>query len=99
MTDYRDPEVVVTDKAVYFDGYELPWYITENGIDFKPGGHDDFNRLRIEFIVGTTTFSDSAKQQLWEVGHDQRWKRMRIDITFSHKVQLGMLDRLIKEYM
>ncbi|AMS00938.1 hypothetical protein SEA_LOSER_42 [Mycobacterium phage Loser] len=70
---------MVTEKAVYFDGYELPWYISEDGIDFTPGGRDDFNRLRIEFLVGTTTFRDPW--EVWENDHLARWMNLRLQIA------------------
>lgn len=52
-------EVLVTGSRVYFDGLPLPQYIARDGVRFIPGGDDDVNRLRIEFLVGTTTFGGS----------------------------------------
>ncbi|BBC43860.1 hypothetical protein [Mycobacterium phage GS4E] len=77
MTEHRFPEVLVTEKAVYFDGYELPWYISQDGVDFKPGGRDDFHRLRIDFLVENATF----REETWEDGHLARWMNLRLQIT------------------
>lgn len=70
------PDALITDKAVYFDGVELPWYISEGGIDFKPGGRDDFNRLRVEFLVDSARFENS-----WETKHGARWFDLRVEIA------------------
>ncbi|QGJ87767.1 hypothetical protein SEA_BIANCATRI92_40 [Mycobacterium phage BiancaTri92] len=93
------PEVLVTDQAVYFDGYELPWFISQNGISYKPGGHDDFGRLRIEFLVSTTTFSDSAKWELARLEHMNEWTWLKKAVALEGRVQHRAIDRIMKEYM
>ncbi|AZS08242.1 hypothetical protein PBI_IRONMAN_40 [Mycobacterium phage IronMan] len=95
MTEHTFPEVEVTEKAVYFDGYELPWYISQDGVDFKPGGRDDFNRLRIEFLVSHTTFSDGLK---WELEHLKEWTWLKRAIALEMRVQTRAFDRIMKEY-
>ena len=51
--------VLVTSRAVYFDGItEVPCYIAEDGVEFHPGGRSDVNRLRVEFLTGTVHFDD-----------------------------------------
>ncbi|AMB18530.1 hypothetical protein KIY81_gp52 [Mycobacterium phage Bugsy] len=77
MTAHSFPHALVTEKAVYFDGYELPWYISQDGVSFEPGGHDNFNRLRIEFLVESATF----REQSWEDGHLARWMNLRLQIA------------------
>lgn len=83
------PDVVVTDRAVYFDGYELPWFISEDGIDFKPGGRTDFNRLRVEFIVESARFEIS-----WETKHRQRWSDLGAKVSDEYTDELF---RLLKD--
>ncbi|AIK67755.1 hypothetical protein AVV38_gp64 [Mycobacterium phage Piro94] len=75
--EHSFPHALVTEKAVYFDGYELPWYISQDGVSFEPGGHDNFNRLRIEFLVESATF----REQSWEDGHLARWMNLRLQIA------------------
>ncbi|AGR46455.1 hypothetical protein SEA_SUPERCHUNK_40 [Mycobacterium phage Superchunk] len=92
MTEYRTPEVLVTDRAVFFDGLELPWYIAENGISFKPGGSNDINTLTVEFLVGTTTFKDSWETEYWD---EWFWLERRIHLESDCIVM--RIDRIIKE--
>ncbi|AXC33499.1 hypothetical protein SEA_SHAM4_39 [Mycobacterium phage Sham4] len=93
MTDHHMPDVMVTPRAVYFDGRELPWYIAKDGISFTPGGHDDINRLTVEFLVGDVTFKDQ-----WEIDHDAEWAWLRRSVWLESRVQLRALDHLIEEY-
>ncbi|QTF81463.1 hypothetical protein SEA_TARSUSIV_39 [Mycobacterium phage TarsusIV] len=95
MIEHRTPEVLVTDKAVFFDGLELPWYIAEDGISFKPGGRDDFNRLTVEFLVSTVMFSDDAK---WALDHLSEWYWLDRIVALEFRVQLRAFDRIMKEY-
>jgi hypothetical protein len=90
------PEVLVTDRAVYFDGQELPWYIAKDGVSFKPGGSDDINRLTVEFLVSTTTFAEDLK---WEMDHGRRWARLERVVAFKYNLLLLRVDQTIKEYM
>lgn len=78
------PRVVVTDKAVYFDGKELPWLIAKDGVSFQPGGWDDVNRLTIEFLVDDTSFETS-----WETKHEERWSNLRFKIALGYHRELG----------
>ncbi|ASJ79737.1 hypothetical protein KIY85_gp40 [Mycobacterium phage Heffalump] len=93
MIEHSTPEVLVTEKAVYFDGYELPWFISENGISFKPGGSDDCNRMMVEFLVGTVTFKDT-----WQEEHDSEWFWLSRVVALEFRVQQGAFDRIMKEY-
>ncbi|AMS01033.1 hypothetical protein SEA_ARCHERNM_39 [Mycobacterium phage ArcherNM] len=93
MIEHRTPEVLVTDKAVYFDGWELPWFIAKDGISFTPGGSDDINRLTVEFFVGTTTFRDA-----WQTTHEEEWhwlgRLLELGALFEHYE----FDRIEKEF-
>lgn len=52
--------VLVTDKAVYFDGiFEAPCYIADGGVQFEPGP-GGCNRLTVEFLTGPVHFDDLA---------------------------------------
>ncbi|ABE67362.1 hypothetical protein PBI_CHE12_43 [Mycobacterium phage Che12] len=84
----------MTDRAVYFDGFELPWYIAENGIHFKPGGRDGINTLTVEFFVGTTTFKDSWETEYWD-----EWFWLERLIRLQVDMELIALDRIIKEHL
>ena len=94
LTSYSFPEVVVADKAVFFDGQELPWYIAQDGISFTPGGHDDINRLTVEFLVSSVTFDDP-----WETKHRSEWfwlgRLLKLNTALEHRE----FDRIEKEYM
>ncbi|QJD50246.1 hypothetical protein SEA_IWOKEUPLIKEDIS_43 [Mycobacterium phage Iwokeuplikedis] len=95
MIEHSFPDAVVTEKAVYFDGYELPWYISEQGVSFEPGGHDNFNRLRIEFMVNSATFRDDLK---WQMDHLSEWTWLKRAVALEMRVQLRAFDRIMKEY-
>lgn len=89
----RCPDVVVTDRSVYFDGQELPWVIAQDGIRFKPGGSDDINTLTIEFFVGGVFFLDS-----WETEYDKGWSRVRAMTLIGFALMQGRFDKTLKEY-
>ncbi|AYD87069.1 hypothetical protein SEA_NICOLETERA_42 [Mycobacterium phage NicoleTera] len=93
MIEHRTPEVLVTDKAVYFDGWELPWFIAEDGISFTPGGRDDINRLTVEFLVGTVTFRDP-----WQVDHEAEWYWLGRLIELGAAFEHYEFDRIEKEF-
>ncbi|AEL17918.1 hypothetical protein TRIXIE_41 [Mycobacterium phage Trixie] len=93
LIEHHCPEVLVTEKAVYFDGQELPWHIAQDGISFKPGGRDDINRLTVEFLVGTTTFEDT-----WEVEHQSEWRWLLANVRLDHWLALGEFIRIEEEF-
>lgn len=93
MSELTFPEVLVTDKAVYFDGSELPWYIAERGIQFEPGGNTDVNRLTVEFLVGETTFRSQ-----WDINHDGEWQWLKRAVELEARVQNRAFDVIAKEY-
>ncbi|AOT24961.1 hypothetical protein PBI_KALPINE_41 [Mycobacterium phage Kalpine] len=84
---------MVTEKAVYFDGYELPWYISEDGIDFTPGGRDDFHRLRIEFLVDSATFKDSRSFR-----RDEQWYWLGRRIGLEFDMELIKFDNAERRF-
>ncbi|EHB47657.1 hypothetical protein MycrhDRAFT_5783 [Mycolicibacterium rhodesiae JS60] len=96
------PDVRVTDRAVYFDGWELPWFIAKDGIEFKPGGHDDVNRLTVEFLVGTTTFLGTREGYPWVVYRDEHvdtWWQTGFVVELDYELELAEFDRIMKEYI
>lgn len=90
------PEVIVTDTAVYFDGRELPWYIAQDGISFEPGGQDDFNRMTIEFLVSTASFTDESKA--WGVVSAARWFDLEARLTVHYIHVHQEITKVMKEY-
>ncbi|BBC53838.1 hypothetical protein [Mycobacterium phage PP] len=94
MVEHRFPEVLVTDRAVFFDGEELPWHIAEDGISFEPGGRDDFNRLTVEFLTGTVTFNDP-----WASVHAERWHWMPRNIAFEFEKAIAEFDRIERKHV
>ena len=95
--EYRSPDVVVTDRAVFFDGLELPWYIAENGISFKPGGSDDLNTLTVEFIVDSTTFLGIDPMAPWLI--TVGWPNLELTIELDFCWEHMEFDRILKEYL
>lgn len=107
MTEHSTPDVLVTDRAVYFDGFELPWFIAQNGISFKPGGHDDINTLTVEFFVNSATFLgiDPAapwvlveEPTAWETEYWSEWFWLGRVIELEGRVQNRAFDRIMKEH-
>lgn len=92
MTEHHLPDVVVTDRAVYFDGVELPWYIAEDGISFKPVV-DGFHSLTVEFLVESATFQTS-----WETRHADRWRHLKHKVSFGEAYQRHKISQLEQEY-
>ncbi|QXO13318.1 hypothetical protein SEA_TROOPER_41 [Mycobacterium phage Trooper] len=108
MTEHRFAEVLVTDKAVLFDGKELPWHIAQDGVRFEPGGFDDFGRLSIDFLVEDVRFTLReprgfidlywSEQDKWEAEHNKRWDRLTAETWLNHWLQLGAFIALEEEY-
>ncbi|AVP41885.1 hypothetical protein SEA_JSQUARED_39 [Mycobacterium phage Jsquared] len=94
MTEHHAPDVLVTDRAVYFDGQELPWHIAEDGISFTPGGRFDINTLTVDFFVNSVTFKSQ-----WEINHDGEWAWLKRTVDLEMRVQMRAFDRIEKEYM
>jgi hypothetical protein len=86
------PDVLVTDRAVYFDGKELPWLIAKDGVSFKPGGSDDISTITIEFFVETAKFELS-----WETKHAERWRHLRLKVALETTIQLRNIEKIMKE--
>ncbi|AFI24948.1 hypothetical protein [Mycobacterium phage SWU1] len=84
--------MLVTDKAVYFDGRELPWHIAEDGISFQPS-NNGLHTLTVEFLVETATFKSQ-----WEINHDGEWAWLKRTVDLEMRVQTRAFDRIMKEY-
>lgn len=104
------PNVLVTDKAVYFDGLELPWYIAENGISFKPGGRDAINRLTVEFFVNSATFlgidpespgltnEEAYRLEKWWHEYESEWFWLGRLIELKALVEHDEFDRIEEKF-
>ncbi|AIW02935.1 hypothetical protein KIY87_gp60 [Mycobacterium phage Malec] len=108
MTEHRFAEVVVTDKAVIFDGKELPWHIAQDGIRYDRSYYDDIGRLSIDFLVEDVHFTlreprgfiDLYRERFvrWEDEHNDRWDRLTAETWLNHWLQLGAFIALEEEY-
>lgn len=100
MADFSS--VVVTDKAVLFDGMELPCHIAQGGISFKPGGSDDINRLTVEFLVGPVVFTDpTVEAEVAGEDYDEserRWNTLAFWIFAEWRMATDRIDKLTKEF-
>jgi len=95
--------VVVTDKAVLFDGIELPAYIAQGGISFKPGGWDDVNRLTVEFLVGPVVFTDpTVEAEVVSEDYNEserRWNTLAFWIFAEWQMATDRTNKLTKEFL
>ncbi|MCV7016783.1 hypothetical protein H7I96_03430 [Mycolicibacterium aichiense] len=95
----------MTDRAVFFDGQELPWHIAEGGVHFRYGGRDDLHRLTIEFFVESATFLGIDQEAPWVVvqesawltAHNSKWKTLEAVIKLDYWVELGWIKHLMGE--
>lgn len=78
------PHALVTDRGVFFDGWELPWFISEDGVRFTPGGRDDISVLSLDFFVESAEFRLS-----WETEHAARWASLRRRIVIDYHLALN----------
>lgn len=53
--------VRITSDGIYFGDVKLPGVVAEGSVAVIPGGADDFNRLRVEFIVGEVITDDPTR--------------------------------------
>ncbi|AOQ27875.1 hypothetical protein SEA_POMAR16_43 [Mycobacterium phage Pomar16] len=86
------PDVVVTDRAVFFDGQELPWYIAEEGITFQVS-NTGIHTLTVDFLV-----EDVAFKSQWEINHDGEWAWLKRAVALEMRVQMRAFDRIMKEF-
>lgn len=98
LIEHTFPVVRITDKAVMFDGQELPWHIAKDGIRFDYGPDIstltiDFLVERVEFLVGETTFRSQ-----WEINHDGEWQWLKRAVALEFRVQQRAFDRIEKEF-
>jgi hypothetical protein len=95
--------VAVTDKAVLFNGVELPGIISRNGVSFKPGGYDDLNRLTVEFLVGPVVFTDPSIESSVRCGptddSESRWNTLAFWAFSEWRMEAHRIDDLMKEYL
>ncbi|QGJ94804.1 hypothetical protein SEA_BLINN1_43 [Mycobacterium phage Blinn1] len=109
MTEYTSPDVVVTDRAVFFDGQELPWHIAKDGISFKPGGHDDINTLTVDFFVNNATFLgtdpnaawvvfEGDRPPSWRASHMTRWAQIEVEMYLAYYEANVKINKTMKEY-
>ncbi|ATW60332.1 hypothetical protein SEA_KOKO_42 [Mycobacterium phage Koko] len=97
MTEYTSPDVVVTDRAVFFDGHELPWHIAEDGISFQPGGYDSINTLTVDFFVNSVTFEGDRPPSRM-AAYMARWSQIEVDIRLAYYEANVRINRTMKEY-
>ncbi|ATN92168.1 hypothetical protein SEA_TIPSYTHETREX_38 [Mycobacterium phage TipsytheTRex] len=96
--EHTSPDVLVTDKAVYFDGQELPWHIAEDGIRFKPGGRFDINTLTVDFFVNSVTF-EGDRPPSRSAAYQARWGFIECRIHLADYDAHMEINRVMKEYM
>ncbi|QDK03476.1 hypothetical protein SEA_PAINTERBOY_42 [Mycobacterium phage PainterBoy] len=97
MADHHCPDVLVTDRAVFFDGQELPWHIAEDGIRFRPGGHDDINTLTVDFFVNNVTFEGDRPPSLM-AAYMSRWGQIEVDMRLAYYEANVNINHVMKEY-
>lgn len=103
MDDLDMASVLVTDRAVLFNGVELPCLIAQDGISFKPGGWSDVNRLTVEFLVGPVVFTDPSIEST-VVGDriddsERRWNWILFWILSEWQMENLRVDDLVREYI
>jgi hypothetical protein len=82
MRTHKFAEAVVTDRAVFFDGEELPWHIAKDGIQYQPDPDFDIGRLHITFLVDSVEFKNEVKQELRQLEHDAAWTHLNNRLSF-----------------
>ncbi|WGH21462.1 hypothetical protein SEA_TUCKER_43 [Mycobacterium phage Tucker] len=96
-TEHTSPDVVVSDRAVFFDGWELPWHIAKDGISFSPGGYDSINTLTVDFFVNSVTFEGDRPPSRM-AAYMARWSRIEVDIRLAYYEANVRINRTMKEY-
>ncbi|AMW64391.1 hypothetical protein PBI_KAZAN_43 [Mycobacterium phage Kazan] len=96
MTEYTSPDVVVADRAVFFDGQELPWHIAKDGISFSPGGYDSINTLTVDFFVNSVTFEGDRPPSRM-AAYMARWSQIEVDIRLAYYEANVKINKTMKE--
>lgn len=56
--EWLDQQVRITRDAIYFGEHKLPGIIADGGVEFRPGGGRDINKLTVTFYVGELLADD-----------------------------------------
>ena len=97
----HEVDVVATPKKIFFDGKEIPWYVSaEEGIHYDKNP-DDIGRLTMTFLTDNFRFGrfDYEEQfDVWLADYDERWLFIEANIGDDDWWEHMKMNCVMEEY-